>query len=216
MEKPPASRLRTLMRAAWAPAVALLRFHLRLAVTIVRGTVEVLLALILLFEEWGWRPLADLLARLARWPAWTRIESGIAALPPYAALVAFAMPSVLLLPLKFAALYLIAKGQAVAATMLFAFAKVAGTALVARLFQLTQPALMRIAWFAALYRAFVPWQEALFARIRESWAWRYGRVLKVRVRKQAQAAWTHLKPRLAAIMEEVRKRARSLLGPAGS
>ena len=32
------------------------------------------LALILLFEEWGWAPLAALMARLARLPIWARLE----------------------------------------------------------------------------------------------------------------------------------------------
>ncbi len=69
-----------------------------------RWTLQVLLALLLLLEEWGWRPLADLLGRLARWRPWARLETAIARLPPYAALVAFVLPSALLLPLKFLAL----------------------------------------------------------------------------------------------------------------
>ena len=46
------------------------------------------------------------------------------------------------------AVVLIAKGQIVLAGILFAFAKVVATALVARLFMLTQQALMQIGWFA--------------------------------------------------------------------
>ena len=59
-------------------------------------------------------------------------------------------------------------------------AKFASTALIARIFLLTKPALMQIPWFAYAYGVFVPWQEALFARIRASWPWRYGRILKWR------------------------------------
>lgn len=164
---------------------------------ILRRAVEILLALIVLFEEWGWRPLADLLARLGRWRPWAIVERGIAALPPYAALAVFALPSALFFPLKLLALYLIAKGQAVLATLVFALAKVLGTALVARIFQLTRPALMRIAWFAWGYNLFVPWKDALFARIRATWAWRTGRILKARVKKAAGAAWMRLKLRFA-------------------
>ena len=117
-------------------------------------------------------------------------------------------------PLKLLAFYLIAKGQAVLAAIVFALAKVFGTALVARIFQLTQPALMRIAWFAWGYNLFVPWRDAVFAKIRATWAWRYGRIVKARVKKAAAAAWVRLKPGIIAIVEDVRRRARAFLGQA--
>ena len=125
------------------------------------------------------------------------MERTIADLPPHAALAVFALPTALFFPLKLLAFYLIAKGQAAVATGVFALAKVLGTALVARIFQLTRPALMRISWFAWGYNLFVPWKDALFARIRETWAWRYGRILKARVKKAAAAAWIRLKLRFA-------------------
>ena len=184
-----------------------------LALVLRRGA-EVLLALIVLFEEWGWRPLASLLARLGRWRPWAMVESAIADLPPYAALGVFALPTALFFPLKLLAFYFIAKGQAMLATGVFMLAKVLGTALVARIFQLTQPALMRIAWFAWSYDLFVPWKDALFARIRETWAWRYGRVVKVRVKKAAAAAWERAKPGITAMVEDMRRRARAFFGQA--
>jgi len=183
---------------AWMLALAYgLRAAGRALLLALRRGLEIALALIVLFEEWGWRPLADLLARLGRWQPLAMVERAIERLPPYAALVVFALPTALFFPLKLLAFYLIAKGQAALATGVFALAKVLGTALVARIFQLTQPALMRIAWFAWGYNLFVPWKDALFARIRETWAWRYGRVLKARVKKAAGAAWLRLKLRFA-------------------
>ena len=178
---------------------------------VLRTALEILLALIIVFEEWGWRPLADLIGRLARWRPWAAIESVIIRLPPYAALVVFALPTTLLLPLKFLALLLIAKGQVIMAGLLFLAAKVVATALIARLFVLTQPALMQIGWFAWCYQTVMPWKDALTAQVRASWAWRVGRVVKERVRR-AVAAEAHrwqptlmaLKPVLAAAAEKVR------------
>jgi hypothetical protein len=161
----------------------------RAVLLLLRRAVGVALALIVLFEEWGWRPLANALATLARWQLWARGETLIAALPPYLALCVFAVPTALLFPLKLLALFLIAKGQAMAAGALFLAAKVVGTALVARIFQLTQPALMRIPWFAWAYSRFMPWKEAVFAAIRSTWAWRYGRIVKARVKKVAEPMW---------------------------
>jgi len=47
----------------------------------VAAALQVVLALLVLFEEWGWRPLADLLGRLARYAPWAKVERAIAALP---------------------------------------------------------------------------------------------------------------------------------------
>jgi len=188
----------------------------RVVLLILRRTVGVILALIVLFEEWGWRPLANALAALARWRLWARAEALVAALPPYLALCVFALPTALLFPLKLFALFLIAKGQAMAAGALFLAAKVVGTALVARIFQLTQPALMRIPWFAWAYERFIPWKEAVFAAIRQTWAWRYGRMLKARVKRMAEPAWRDAKARLAAAVHDIRQRARAWFGQPGA
>ena len=65
---------------------------------------------------------------------------------------------------------------------MFIAAKLLGTALLARIFMLTKPALLQIPWFAAGYAKFMPWKDALFAKIRVSRTWRYGRMLKTRLR----------------------------------
>lgn len=197
MIQPLMGRLKLRAAAAGRQAMAGLRAGGRGVAFVLRRGAEVLLALVVLFEEWGWRPLANLLARLGRWRPWAMLESAIMDLPPYLALVVFALPTALFFPLKLLAVYFIAKGQAMLATGVFVLAKMLGTALVARIFQLTQPALMRIAWFARGYNLFVPWKDALFATIRQTWAWRYGRVMKARVRKAVAAMWARVKPRPA-------------------
>jgi hypothetical protein len=165
---------------------------------------QVLAALLVLFEEWGWRPLSAALARLARFRLWARIELAIAGLPPYAALAAIALPSAFLFPLKFVALWLVANGYFVTAAALFVAAKIVSTALIARVFLLVKPTLMRIGWFAALYARFVPWKEALFARIRATWVWRYGRMVKTAVRQEIRKRWIHWQPRLTALIASTR------------
>jgi len=176
----------------------------QLARPVLRWTAQIVLALLIVLEEWGWQPLADLLGRLARWQPWARVETAIARLPPYAALVVFALPSLLLLPLKFLALFLIAKGQLVLAGFLFAAAKVGATALVARLFMLTRPALMQIAWFAWAYDRFIPWKNALEEYVRSSYVWRVGRVWKERVKRAAAAQWRLMRPAVLRLREAAR------------
>jgi len=138
------------------------------------------LALVILFEEWGWLPLQRAAAFVARLPPLSWAERRIAALPPWPALSVFALPTLALLPVKLAALWLIGRGHAGLGLAVIIAAKLVGTAVVARLFALTQPALMQLAWFASLYTRWTRWKEALLAQVRASWAWRAARVLKRR------------------------------------
>jgi hypothetical protein len=167
---------------------------------LVVAAAQLLLALVVIFEEWGWEPLAAALARLARYRPIAALERWIAGLPPLGALFIFAAPMTLLFPLKLVAVWLLAQGKVLMAGALFVGAKLASTAIVARLFMLTKPALMRIGWFARAYTWYLPWQEAAFAWLRGSWAWRQGRVVKATVKR----ALMPLKRRLLARASEVR------------
>jgi hypothetical protein len=148
-----------------------------------------LLALLILFEEWGWEPLQRALAWVGQLPGLRWAERRIQRLPPYGALALFLLPTLLLLPVKLLALWLIGQGKVLAGALVILSAKLVGTAIVARLFTLTQPALMKLAWFARLYGRWVNWKTALLAQVRASWAWRFARVVKHRVRQR----WQHLR-----------------------
>ncbi len=139
------------------------------------------LALLLLFEEWGWEPLAAWLGRLARLPLWARLERRIAALPPTAALLVFAVPMLGLAPVKVLALYLFGSGHASWGVALLVAAKLLGTALLARLFHLTRPAMMQLPWFARWYPRWKDWKDALLALVRQSQPWQGAVRLKARV-----------------------------------
>jgi hypothetical protein len=141
------------------------------------------LALVLLFEEWGWEPLSRMLARLGRLPVFAQIERLIRALPPYAALAVFFVPALLLLPVKILALWLIAKGRAGLGVLVIIAAKLVGTAIVARLFMLTRDSLMRLAWFARWYTRWVTWKDALLAQVRASAVWQRARRLKAGLKR---------------------------------
>ena len=193
------------LKTAGAHALAALR-HLALAARVVLGhALAALVAVVVVFEEWGWRPLAALLARIARLKPIAAIEGVVRQLPPYGALAVFALPSLLILPLKLVALVLIAGGHTVSAAALFIGAKVVGTALLARLFMLTEPALMRIPWFKRGYDTLMPKKDALTAWVRDSYVWKMGRVAKARV-KHAVA------PYIAAVRARIGHLRTKLLG----
>jgi len=195
------------LRRALVHALVLLREIWRTVRPTLSFALQVVLALILLFEEWGWRPLVAALAWITRFAPLAWLERVIAGLPPYGALAVLALPTSLLFPLKLLSVYLLADGEVFAAGLLFVFAKIASTALIARLFLLTKPALMRIGWFAAAHDWIVPWKDALYAEIRTSWPWRYGRMVKTRIRLETARAWTSARPRVAALWQSARARA---------
>jgi hypothetical protein len=137
-----------------------------------------LIAALLLFEEWGWEPLAALFARFARLPLWAWLERRIAQLPPRWALLVFGVPMLTLLPVKLLALFLFGKGQTTLGLVLLLAAKIGGTAVMARLFQLTQPALMQLRWFAAWYPRWKNWKDLMLAELYGTAAWRAAQSLK--------------------------------------
>jgi len=151
---------------------------------ILRALPAALLVPIILFEEWGWEPLRAAMARLARWLPLAALEQRIARLPPYAALALLLLPALALLPLKLFGLWLLARGHLLWSVLLVLGSKLVGTALLAWLFELTRPALLRLAWFARLYARWTAWKGALLARVRGSRAWRWAGGVRARFRQR--------------------------------
>ena len=156
-----------------------------------RGTLLALAALVIFIEEWGWRPLTAWAARLARWPPLARLEARIQRLPPRAALALFVVPAVALFPVKLLALWLIHLGHALPGVAVIVAAKLLGTALVGRLFILTEARLVQFAWFA---RALAWWrhtQRRVRAAVRQT---RVARRLRVQ-RRALHLWWRATRPR---------------------
>ena len=161
------SLIKSMFKAVWRP---------------VRGLLLALAAVVIFIEEWGWRPLTALAARVARWPPLARLEARIQALPPRWALALFLVPAVLLFPIKLLALWFIHQGRTALGVAVIVLAKLVGTALVGRLFILTEQQLTHYAWFA---RALAWWRETkarVKAAVRGSTAWRAARAASRRGR----------------------------------
>jgi hypothetical protein len=159
---------------------------------LLRNLAYAFIAVIVLFEEWGWEPLAALFARLARLPLWAWVEKKIRQLPPWGALLVFGAPVLALLPVKLAALYLFAHGMRSMGVLLLLGAKLIGTAVAARLFQLTQPALMQLPWFARWYPRWKAWKDRLIRQVHQSAPWRMAHRLNAR----ARAWWESFRTRM--------------------
>jgi hypothetical protein len=135
-----------------------------------------------------WDDLARLAAAIGRLPILRSIEAFIIGLPPYAALVFFAAPSLLLVPVKLVALYFMSHGQATLGLVTVVAAKLIGTALVARIFTLTRATLMRIGWFAWLYERFIAFKTRMYDAIKATAIYQAAHQLRLRLRA-ALKAW---------------------------
>jgi hypothetical protein len=154
-----------------------------------------LAALILLMEDWFW----DLGLRLARfvvsWPPLKALEQRIVALPPYAALCAFVVPALLLLPVKVLALLAIASGHPISGVATIVVAKVGGAALVARIYILTRETLRTLPWFARWHDRFIELKDRWIGRLKATDAFRRISMLSAMMRSAARACLARLRPR---------------------
>lgn len=146
-----------------------------------------LIALFLVLEDWLWEPLLRFLRSLAKWRFVKFLETTVGKLPPYGALLFFAVPVILLFPFKFFGLYLVAHGQKIAGLSVFIVAKVVGTGIAAWVYSLTEPALSKLAWFVALRTAFSRFKASIYERVKTSISYRFIRRrlsgIKVRVKQ---------------------------------
>ncbi len=128
-------------------------------------------------------------------------RSGQCQLLRSAALAVFLLPTAMLLLVKFLALWLIGQSQVLSGTLVVLLAKLMGTALVARMFTLTQPALMQLAWFARLYTRWLDCKEALLTQVRVSWLWRLWRLWRLgRLGRLGRVMKHHLRQRWRRFM----------------
>lgn len=121
----------------------------------------ILAGVVLLVEESLWR-LSGVLALLGKLPVFRAMEAWIRGVPPLGALALFGVPAVALAPVKLLALYWLAGGHPVLGIGTILTAKVAGTAIVARLFQLTQTQLLTIEWFKWCYEKVMALRAAAY------------------------------------------------------
>lgn len=111
------------------------------------------------------KPIADWIAehvRLERLRAW------IKSLPPYLSLALFAVPVIVLEPVKPMAAYLAATGQFMSGAVTLIIGELLKLVLVERLFCLTREKLMCIPTFAGLYESYI---QAIVL-LEETKAWR--------------------------------------------
>lgn len=138
----------------------------------------VILALLLLVEAWLWDHLEPIVARVVNFVPWRKLKVAVARrvddLPPYAALVVFVVPFIVVLPMKFLGLYFIATGNWFGTVATLSLAKLLGLGVTAFVFDATRDKLLQISWFRRMY----DW--VMWAR---DWAYAQTEPIRARIRK---------------------------------
>jgi len=129
----------------------------------------VVLALIFVFEAWLWEHLRPLVAAIVNVIAWDRLKMRLARLidwlPPWAVLIVFVIPFIVLLPLKFLEVYFLVHRQWLGAIFVLVVAKLLGLGVTAFIFDVTRPKLLQMAWFRRLYELTLFWLEKAHALV---------------------------------------------------
>lgn len=136
-----------------------------------RNIATFILALFVIFEEWGWEPLKKLVLSLGRWNMWQHIGQKIRQLPPYGALALFCIPYLTSKLISLLGLIIFFHQKPVLGGLIIALGKIIGTALFAGTYQLTLPQLLQIPWFAYLYAKWIPWKDKIVIRVKSSRIW---------------------------------------------
>jgi hypothetical protein len=115
----------------------------------------VVLAVIFLIEAWLWDHLEPIVERIVAWiplrafKQW--LSERIHTLSPAMTLVVFAVPPVLLFPLKLVGLWLLAHEYWASAVSVIVLGKLVGVGVTAFIFDLTRPKLLTMPWFKKIY-----------------------------------------------------------------
>ena len=165
-----------------SPWLAPLRIALRIVLS-------VLLILWTLLEAILLPILRPLLSTLSSLRIFELIGAGLGRLPPYAALVAFAIPFIIIEPIKAFALYWLGIGHVVQGGVLYVLAHIASIVIVERIYYAAHEPLMRIGWFKRL----MTWLGEI-RDIGAKWAkstpiWQSAAALTASVKRQF-ASWT--------------------------
>ncbi len=172
----------------------------------VKQPLYVVLALIFLAEAWLWDHLEPVVARvvalipLRAFKAW--LARRVERLSPYPTLLVFLAPLVILLvPLKFAEVWLLASHHWIGAIVLIIVSKFVGVGVLAFTFDVTRPKLMQMAWFRRVY----DWMLAA-----RQWAHEITAPTVARLRRIISAFRKRSSPRALRVMWRIRRRMQSV------
>ena len=157
-------------------------------------------ACVLAFEEWIWNHTSALLRRVGRLPPFRWIEGWVRRRTPLQALILYVLPVLVVLPLKGFALGVIGHGHVALGFSILFIAKIIGTAVLARLWQMTEPAITTYRWIRRGRDGFLRLRHRLYRWLHQQPVYRRTRALFDRMKRQGGV--------LAELLEQLRRQRR--------
>jgi hypothetical protein len=142
------------------------------------------------------RPLFRLLGRLA---PFTALGAWLQRLNPYVALVIFAIPFIIVEPIKVFSLFWISVGHLLSGTILLVVSYVVSLLIVERLFNATRGQLLSIPWFRWSFERVMRLKAWAFEQLESTWIWQ-------RVRPVANRAATSVRVNVRSGLTWMRQR----------
>jgi hypothetical protein len=139
-------------------------------------------AAIVFIEETLLRYLGLAMAAIARWPPVARLETRLRSLPPWAALITFVAPSLLVIPVKLSAVWFAFHHRYGLSLASIVIGKMLATALVARLYHVLRPTLATMPWYLRAETWLFDWRDRLYAFVRALPAWQKATAMVRRLR----------------------------------
>jgi hypothetical protein len=136
-----------------------------------------IVAAIVFIEETLLRYLGLAMAAFAKWPPVAALEAWLRRLPPWGALLVFVAPSVLVIPVKLSAVWFAFHHRYALSAASIVIGKMLATALVARLYQVLRPTLIRMAWYLKAETWVFGWRDRLYAFVRALPAWQRAKAM---------------------------------------
>jgi hypothetical protein len=164
---------------------------------------------VLAFEEWIWNHASALLRRIGNLLPFRWIEGWVRRRTPPQALSLFVLPILVVLPLKGVALGAIGHGHMALGIAVLSLDKVIGTAVFARLWQITEPAITTYGWVRAGRDAFLRLRQRLYDWLHEQPAYRSAHALLERLRREEGG----ILQRLRAELRRQRRERQALRAP---
>jgi len=140
-------------------------------------------AAIVFIEETLLHYLGLAMVAIAKWPPVAAIEHWLRRLPPWGALLAFAAPSLLVIPIKLSAVWFALNHRYGLSLLSIVIGKMLATALVARLYMVLRPTLVQMPWYLRGETRLFGWRDRLYAFVRALPAWQKAKAMIEGIRR---------------------------------
>lgn len=165
-----------------------------------RRPLLIILALFFLVESWLWEKTGEAIGRVLSLLPLDEVREKITVfirrLSPYQTLGLFIIPALVLLPLKFLALWLLAKGFLFSGVFTIFGAKLVGLGVTSFLFALCKPTLLEIRWIYWLYHRCLEWREKAYRLVKPYTRYIHRLLSRFKSRGSSGTLWSKIRRKM--------------------